>query len=259
MSETVKDKVGDDSTSDDVLVFPEPQKLTQMDRIEARIDSFEKNLKNQIKEDLKESIHLLSSRTDGIEKDLNELNEKFTLMLQNVMEMKEMMEHLRRKKAKPNEMKKSKKEEGNPLNTDEMKKSKKEEGNPLNTDEMKISKKEEDVKHHNTDELINSLKKEEGKYLQCIRCNEIIVSLTQSQCRYHNGGQRKWFGQYGVFGMKHSDYYFRDVWMCCFEHYFKLKPGHERSSNHDLMKDEDGRLIVDHSTGCKKCLSHETK
>jgi len=121
MSETVKDKVSDDSTSDDVLVFPEPQKLTQMDRIESRIDSFEKI---QIK-DLKESIHLLSSRTDGMEKDLKELNEKFTLILHNVIEMKDMIEHLRRKKAKKNEMKKSKKEEGIPLHTDEMKKIKK--------------------------------------------------------------------------------------------------------------------------------------
>jgi len=49
-----------------------------------------------------------------------------------------------------------------------------------------------------------------------------------------------------------------EYWSCCEEYYFKLKLGHSRKSDSDLLQNENGDFMPDHSTGCKQHDYHES-
>jgi len=99
--------------------------------------------------------------------------------------------------------------------------------------------------------------------LECIRCHENYSSLENSKCHYHDG----FFKRFKSVGSKllpdqvNLYSYVYMIWTCCEEennYYYKLKPGHSRDSNKDLIKDDNKNYVPDHSTGCKEHDHHES-
>jgi len=53
---------------------------------------------------------------------------------------------------------------------------------------------------------------------------------------------------------REGDWYY---WTCCDEYYYKTKPGHDRNSNNNLLKDQNDNFVVDYSNGCVTNNGHE--
>jgi len=77
----------------------------------------------------------------------------------------------------------------------------------------------------------------------CKRCGENVTSTSNTKCRYHRGK-----GSWDI-----SDYY----WTCCGAFYYKLLPGHQRTGDSDLIRDESGKFVPDHSSGCQERDTHD--
>jgi len=114
---------------------------------------------------------------------------------------------------------------------------------------------------------------------ECRFCHEFFIFLNNPKCRYHDGKKRF----YNIPGKGKDDIKIdrgkgsikkkgkdkeeisikiddcEALWDCCDQYYYKLKPGHSRSCNNDLMTiyQDNPKLFEDHSTGCKEHDYHE--
>jgi len=239
--------------------------LTQMDRIEARIDSIEKNLIesnnllssriDSIEQNLKESNNLLSSRIESIEENLKESNNLLSSRIESIEENVNKSNNSLSSRMDSIEQKLSlqmdsieQKLSSIMIENDKIKEDLKESNN-------KLSLMMENLQFFMNEMKDNSLNREMNQFitpLECFRCHETYTRINNSKCRYHDGSK---FSDRKGDGWDISD----KRWSCCKQYYFKLLPGHSRTSNNDLMTNEKNSFIPDHSTGCRERDYHESR
>jgi len=234
MSGTIKDKGGDDknSTSDDGIVFLTKKQIEDL----SKNRDFKISTKEQIEYD--KSHEPLSSRMDRIEKDLKELQmDKLSSLIIENDQIKEalkesnnnlslMMDQLSSMRIENDQIKEELKESNNKLS--------------LMTENFQLFMNE--VKENNLRIEMNF--KLISPTLECFRCHETYSLFNNTKCRYHDGFNRIFF--------------FDNRWKCCDQYCYKVIPGRSRKSIKDLMKNENGEYVPDHSTGCKEHDYHES-